>query len=391
METTGDEEHFDDYREQTRVKHAILTDYLRAYYHALKRWSPRMLYIDGFAGRGTYTNKETGETIDGSPLRALRLIASRSDFSDLVAPIFIELSKTLFQQLEPIVTQFHKDNPQILKPSVIHDDFPGAIKRLLTDFNDELPPTFLFVDPCGVEGTSFEAIHSVMNCPKCESFIFFNINGVNRILGLPTPGATLIELLGSRERADALWNAIRQTNYTWKREELILEHYRAALREVMGVDFSPAFRVELENKRQTSHYLIHATKHPLGFQIMKDVMWNQGKSDPGADGLELRQASRTGVIPLFYPKLDKVRADILEALKIGQKPVKLFYESWTARPDDMVSEAAYRDILLSLESEDRIVVIGNDGSTLKPASKRIRKKDGVSKVTLGKDNFVRLA
>jgi three-Cys-motif partner protein len=68
-----DRDHFEVYREQTQVKHEILAAYLPAYFHILKARNRNLLFIDGFAGRGTYTRTDTGEKVDGSPLRALNL------------------------------------------------------------------------------------------------------------------------------------------------------------------------------------------------------------------------------------------------------------------------------------------------------------------------------
>jgi three-Cys-motif partner protein len=68
MTSFDEKKHFEDYREQTQVEHDILAAYLRPYFHILKTHSDNLIYIDAFAGRGTYTRAETGETVDGSCL-----------------------------------------------------------------------------------------------------------------------------------------------------------------------------------------------------------------------------------------------------------------------------------------------------------------------------------
>ena len=50
----ADDQHFDSYPPQTRVKHRILSSYLPAYLTALKNTGQQLAYVDGFAGRGTY-------------------------------------------------------------------------------------------------------------------------------------------------------------------------------------------------------------------------------------------------------------------------------------------------------------------------------------------------
>jgi hypothetical protein len=169
----SDREHFEDYREQTQVKHSILAAYLPAYYNILKQSSKNLVYIDGFAGPGCYVQSTTGQTFDGSPILALQLIASSDDFSKQVSTIFIEADDELFSQLKERVDKFYQENPNIRKPIYRCGTFSEALNEILGRVMRSLAPTFLFVDPCGVSGTSFAAISSVMANEKCEVFIFF--------------------------------------------------------------------------------------------------------------------------------------------------------------------------------------------------------------------------
>lgn len=85
---SNDRNHFEEYREQTRVKYEILEKYLRAYLHVLKRWNDNLLFIDGFAGPGAYQNN--GSSQPGSPIRALSLIPSDAELAKRATTIFIE-------------------------------------------------------------------------------------------------------------------------------------------------------------------------------------------------------------------------------------------------------------------------------------------------------------
>src|SRR6185369_12684605 len=108
MPRANDREHFQDYREQTQIKHSILAAYLPAYYHILKGSNDNLVYIDGFAGPGCYQQAASEKVFDGSPILALQLIASRDDFSKKVSTIFIESDPILFAQLAGRVENFHK-------------------------------------------------------------------------------------------------------------------------------------------------------------------------------------------------------------------------------------------------------------------------------------------
>lgn len=387
MAKTGDREHFQNYREQTQVKHDILAAYLPAYFHILKGRNKNILYIDGFAGRGTYTKADTGEIVDGSPLRALKLIAGRTDFAEKVSTVFIEADDILFLQLEKAVKAFFAEHNNIREPECIHGTFADKLGNILEAVKGGLAPTFLFVDPCGVGGASFNKIRDVMNCEHCEAFIFFNIDGVRRIAGLDVISPILIELMGSNERAQSLYNALRATNDVPERERLILTHYRNALNGI-SVKYTTAFRIEHEDRKSTSHYLIHATKHPLGFCIMKDVMWRLGQTEDQEFGLEFAQASRTNFYPLFDFQGDEVKSQILKALNNGPLLVAVFCKDWVCRPNDTLCEPAYKKALLELETAGKIQVLSKTNQKIiVPATAR-PKKNG--KATLANDYFVQL-
>ncbi|MFX1535706.1 MAG: three-Cys-motif partner protein TcmP [Promethearchaeota archaeon] len=57
----------------TEAKHAILKKYLNAWLPIITRWNGRVIYIDGFAGPGEYTNGEELSDQDATE-RATRLL-----------------------------------------------------------------------------------------------------------------------------------------------------------------------------------------------------------------------------------------------------------------------------------------------------------------------------
>ena len=387
MTSADDKKHFEDYREQTQVKHDILAAYLRPYFNILKSRSNNLVYIDAFAGRGTYTRAETGDAVDGSPLRALKLIAESDDLAKQVSTVFIEADENLFNALKATVDRFYQKHPHIRRPRCLNGTFAERVNQILEIVKGSLAPTFLFVDPCGVRGNNFDTIRAVMECDKCEVFIFFNLDGIRRIAGLPALSPVLIELMGSNERAQALYSALRKTTHVGEREKFIIQHYRRALIEEIEANYIVTFRIEHEDQRKTSHCLIHATKHPLGFSIMKDVMWSRGRSEDRQGALELAQRSRSSFIPLFDLSGEEVKQNILEALKDGPLQVGTFYKIWTQRPEDLQCEGSYRKFLLELEADLKIEVLSEDLKHLKPAASRPRSK---GKPTLAKQFYVRL-
>jgi len=63
-----------EYREHTRVKHELLRKYLRAWAVILGKFHRKILFFDGFAGRGEYIDEMTGKIVTlGSPIICLQV------------------------------------------------------------------------------------------------------------------------------------------------------------------------------------------------------------------------------------------------------------------------------------------------------------------------------
>ena len=382
----NDRDHFESYRAQTLAKHTILEKYIFAFFNVLKKANKNLVYIDGFAGRGFYTS-ETGERFDGSPLRALRAIASSDDLATRVSTILIEKDAVLAKDLRESVAEFYKANPKMREPQVAQGTFASELTSALDGLDARgvrLAPTFLFVDPCGVAGASFEAIRRFMANDSCELLLFFNIDGVRRIVGLKEEmGTTLAELLGSQQRAAELVAAVAACPTPARKEECIVRFYDALIRKETGAAFVTMFRVENEERRVTSHYLIHVTKHAMGFRIMKDVMWDVGKSDEGMGGLALEQASLTDEPMLIRARWEGVKAHVEKELLAGPRRVSHFYETLVMEQSNRLCEKAYRRALLELEAEGKVVVLAKDGSGAVATARRPG--------TLAKEYYVRRA
>lgn len=374
----ADKDHFETYRVQTQVKHRLLTDYLPAYLNVLGTTNKNILYIDGFAGRGFYVDDE-GTEHAGSPLRALEVVSSEAKYKDKVFCFFVENRRDHFTDLEKRVAAFLKKTPLAKEPHLSNDPFSSFMKEEIHDFlkkpSNRLAPTFLFVDPCGVEDVLMKDVAAVLSLHGCEAFIFFNYEGVNRIAGLAESvgsSKTLDELFGSRQRSQSLIAALKKAGTSKKREQVIMSHFRLALIEESGAKYILPFRIESENKRSTSHYLLHATKHELGFKIMKEVMERVAR-DKGAEAgtFQLLQASPTETGLFVDANVQAAKDAIIQHLKAEKKcKVERFRKEWVVRPDDLFTSSSYRRILLDMEEEDLIEVLDKAGKNPEPPSKR---------------------
>lgn len=382
-----DKEHFEEYKEQTRIKHEILAKYLKPYFEIRARGAhDNLVYIDGFAGAGQYQSEDGPKP--GSPLQALTVFAGLAGgVGAKITSIFIEKDPDLFAQLKAAVTAHHQQLSSLRTPLVVNGTFESETEDLLKQLKDggsALAPSFLFADPCGVSGLAFRTLVRYLNEGDGEALLFFNYDGVTRIAGLGfKPGATLSQLLGSDERAQALLEALKTAT---DREDTIVSFYLDALAADVPDLFSTAFRIESEQKKKTSHYLIHLTRSPLGFRLMKEVMWPLGKSADGGGGLALEQASMRAGPRLFRPEWDAVKQGVLDLLKNGPLMVGYFYDTLSEQRGNRLCRHAYKEALLELEDAGKIAIIDKKGQLTSKATRIVRK--GVP--TLGETHTVHL-
>ncbi len=386
-------EHFDDYRPQTRIKHRIFSAYLKAYLRILGSSSSDLALIDGFAGRGVYEDPDSGQQAAGSPLVALNVIAGLSGIKDRVTCAFIEPREDWFATLQAVVDRQMKRTPGLRQPIVRCGRFQEEAPRVLQELRNSagrLPPTFLFVDPCGVSGVSFDVITTVLREPGGEAFIFFNSNGMRRVLGVDAQKRVVSEFFGGEHAAHRLRERLQGQADPMVREQIMLDVYRGSLEGATGARFFLPFRIESEDRQDTSHYLVHVTKHAKGFAIMKHVMLDTVSDDSDvAPTMGLRQASTSYASAEISFSDAEQKRQICEELQGGPRRVSLFTEEWVQRPTDFFSSAQYKRLLKELEAERRLEVQSGDApEQLKPKPADKRKRAG--SVTLGDQLWVRL-
>lgn len=375
----SDKNHFEEYNYQNRVKHEIFLKYFATYaVIIIHAWNTEIVLIDGFAGRGHYGDPDKPNAVPGSPLRALQTIANNPLLSKKVHTWFIEKDKDHFQNLESSINSFVKVNKGVIKPILTNDAFVNAVQPELDAIEAKgmgIKPTFLFVDPCGIMGVGLNTICQILEKPRCELLLFFNYDGVQRTMGLlktdrKTP--SLVEIFGTTERVEKLSKIANSDSDPREKELQIISEYLDALRSQSKADFLIPFRVEYEQRASTSHYLIHASKHPLAFTRMKDIMWEASRTAASEGRLELLQKSKDSMHDLLRSDLAEIDLSILEHLDtVDCENVDTFREEWPKRPTDLYSSRCYYRRLLELERLGKIEVLDDDKTTpLLPDTRR---------------------
>lgn len=275
--------------EHTLAKIAILRAYLQAWFTILGTTVPKdMLYIDGFAGPGSYRGGE-----DGSPIVAVRAANDARAAADTwwkaktIRMIFVERDKARFDILQSQLAPFQRQPNLTIQ--CIHDEFAytfNGIKRQHQDAFTSSVPLFAFLDPFGVKGIPFQSLKEILSSDTSEAFILLDTDGMERIRSAGENagyGRVLDEVFGGSK-----WREISFTSDTKLNSRKILAAYRQQLRHASGAKFT--FSFEMRKKDGTvSHHLLFATKHIKGLEKMKEAMRSVDKNFVFVDGQSNQQ------------------------------------------------------------------------------------------------------
>ena len=256
----------------TDAKHRILEEYLKAWFPILSRYHQRIIFIDGFAGPGVY---EKGEI--GSPIIALKCLMNHSlelcqrgtEFGFL----FIESDAKRAESLKAVIAETFPEIPKNVKIHIEHGNFETTMKSLLDgiDGNQKnLTPTFAFIDPFGYGGLPLYLIKRILAFERCEVFINFAYDSVNRFIeATDTREKIYTDLFGTEE-----WRDIRQIKDPERRNQELTALYTRQLQT--SSKYVRSFEM-INDMNKVSYYLYFATNQIKGFEEMKKAMW---KVDP---------------------------------------------------------------------------------------------------------------
>jgi len=257
-----------DIEPHTIAKHKILKVYLDAWYPILKSISPRLNYIDGFAGPGKYSKGELG-----SPLVVIDLTLKQTSLSN------VELNFVFIEENLPRKINLKNEINLLILPSnfkieVINGEFHNVIGGILDGIESQhqtLAPTFVFIDPFGFSGIPFTIIERLLKIPRVEVFITFMVNPITRFVADEKNNQHIIELFGSEEIVEIVKRAT-----TLNRYDILRLFYQNQLKEKARAGFVRYFSMKNSEDRPI-YDLFFATNHRLGHIKMKEAMWNVDK------------------------------------------------------------------------------------------------------------------
>ncbi|CAM3901227.1 three-Cys-motif partner protein TcmP [Alicyclobacillus pomorum] len=253
----------------TLAKHIILRNYLRAWFPIMGKWNQRILFIDGYAGPGVYDQGE-----DGSPVIVLKEAMNYLDACTKnnwpkpeIVCLFIEQDGDRFASLTQTIAQMKI--PQQISVKTMNSTFEVATSNIL-DFleskGSNLAPAFVFIDPFGYT-LPFSLIQRLMKHPKCEVFINFMYEFVNRFITRAGQEQVMTMLFGCDD-----WRTLNLKSLDPSaRRQAIHDLYQKQL-EQHAARYVRSFEMK-GFKNTTKYFLFYGTNHKKGLEKMKDAMW----------------------------------------------------------------------------------------------------------------------
>jgi three-Cys-motif partner protein len=350
-ENVTDNSFFDESREKSQVKTAIVAKYFDAWSHVMigaqKRFSAqpgKIAYIDLFAGPGRYK-----DGTKSTPLLILEKAIQDADLRQMLVTIFNDKDDKNKCSLDKAIHDLPGIDTLKYAPQVMCHEVGDQIVQKFAQMR--LVPTLFFVDPWGYKGLSLQLINSVLKDWGCDCIFFFNYNRIN--MGLPNQAVKdHMDALFGKQRADRL--RIRLESLPPEMRELeIIEEICQALKE-MGGTFVLPFGFMNDRGTRTSHHLIFVSKAFRGYEIMKDIMARESSEAlQGVASFDYSPADQRQ--PLLFElarPLDDLEKMLLTGFSGQTLPMQAIYERHNV--GRRYIKKNYKSALMSLEQASKI-------------------------------------
>jgi three-Cys-motif partner protein len=258
----------------TRAKIEIVSRYLYLWFEILGRTKKinRLVYIDGFAGPGEYTNLPIG-----SPVAVLNQ-AKRALFN-ADSPLrskelrfhFIEKQKWVVEQLHGKLSAIKLQSQ--IRWRVHRGAFEEKIGAIVTDVREghqDSVAIFCFIDPFGATGVPFRAVGEILASDTCEVLLNLDSDGIGRLMEadeIQKNTEHLNQIFG-----DTDWRS--EIGYGLSIQQLcarVLAAYKRRLLALKNVRYVFAFAMN-DKPGKLNYHLVFAGQHPKGLEKMKEAM-----------------------------------------------------------------------------------------------------------------------
>jgi three-Cys-motif partner protein len=261
---------------------------------------PSLRLIDGFAGPGRYEGGEPGSPV--IMLRAFVEHAARPKIAAHMEYVFIEERLDRYEALLAEIAALTSATP--IPSHVTIDIRHGSFGRVMPLFiHSDMPPTFVFVDPFGWSDAPMHLTSGIIGIDRCEALTYVPLPFIARFVSDPKVEESLTLLFGGES-----WKAARDASPA---ERVTVLHGCFQQELLRHCAYARSF--EIHPDRSRGYTLFFGTRHVLGLEKMKEVMW---KLDP-AQGSRFTDSTDFGQTVLFEPTPDYRQLESMITAEFG--------------------------------------------------------------------------
>jgi three-Cys-motif partner protein len=302
-----DDDFFEHRTASSAKKGAIVERFFKAWASIVGRHSPRLLYLDVFAGPGSYDRDENGapatpeHPVYATAMRVLKAVCDNPSFTQAVISIFNDGNARYVEQLKANINALPGSELLRYKPQV----FCGMVSEQITQafMKAANAPACFFVDPFGYKGLTKKLIASVLTEWGSDCLLFFSYNRINRAIGHDAFDEHLNALFGDEELAQLRARLSSDMSPT-AREDVIMSSLFAALGTIGG-DYCIKYRFRAKDGK-TRHFLVFTSKRIEGYDAMKKAMAQE--SDKTSDNVPTYEFAELGDQPTLFAVPTQPRA-----------------------------------------------------------------------------------
>jgi three-Cys-motif partner protein len=262
-------------RENTRVKHDILFEYLKGFIPILSagnRGEPLSVlhYIDSHAGRGWY---EGGEP--GSPIVAMKVGQELHDYLGQYRddPVYlecynVEYDRQNFDSLEGEIAAVRDKYP-----SVSVRNFFGPFQEHADEVLGLIPsgePTFVFIDPFGYRGVELREVLRFLQRPRSEVFVTFMSDYISHYMMDASRAGAMTKIFDTEDWRDLieLQGVSQQTAAVELYARQIMKRAREQGKKVYVFPINVAY----EDRARDIYHLVHVSQHPKARLVIESAV-----------------------------------------------------------------------------------------------------------------------
>jgi three-Cys-motif partner protein len=347
-------------RQNTRVKHDILFEYLKGFIAVLSAANREerlsvLHYVDSRAGRGWY---EGGEP--GSPIIAMRVGEELHEYLGQYRdePVYLECYNVEHDQ----------ENFDSLEREIeaVRDKFPSVgVRNFFGPFeehSDEIlslitsgEPTFVFIDPFGYLGVELQEVLRFLQRSRSEVFVTFMSDLIGRYMTDPNRDEAMKKVFDTDE-----WRILIGLQGISQQKAAVELYARQLIRRARERGkriYVFPINVAYENRPGNIYHLVHVSQHPKARLVMEGAV-NRVKGTSVEEQLFIAPEVEGYVVEALH----EARNGRMTALNLaGEVWQRSLYASW--RTD-------IKEAIRNLESRGEVSVRAHDG--------RDRKKKGLA-------------